>query len=71
MPIYEYKCSKCGKVNEFLENFSGRQGRGRSCKYCGGKKLEKQMSIFAPQIKEGASKRCYGCGDRACPNAGR
>ena len=71
MPIYEYKCGKCGKINEFLENFSGSRGKGKSCKYCGSKKLEKQMSIFAPQIKEGASKKCYGCSDQACSHSGR
>ena len=69
MPVYEYKCGKCGRINEFLESFSGK--KNKSCMYCGSKKLEKQISIFAPKIKEGASKRCYGCSDQACPHSGR
>ncbi|HUS73089.1 MAG TPA: zinc ribbon domain-containing protein [Sedimentisphaerales bacterium] len=68
MPIYEYKCGKCGRINEFLENFSSRSSR--TCVYCGSKKLEKQFSVFAPGVKVGDSKRCHGCSDNTCPGAG-
>ncbi|MHC4423588.1 MAG: FmdB family zinc ribbon protein [Planctomycetota bacterium] len=68
MPIYEYRCGKCGKMNEFLESSSRR--RARSCAYCGSKSLQKQFSAFAPRIKGGASKRCHGCSDSTCPHAG-
>ena len=67
MPIFEYKCSKCGKISEFLETSSARLKR--SCAHCGSKKLEKQLSTFAPKIKEGESKRCHGCSDHTCPHA--
>jgi putative FmdB family regulatory protein len=69
MPIYQYKCGNCGKISEFLESFSSK--RSRTCVHCGSKRLQKQFSTFAAQIKEGASKRCYGCSDSACPHAGR
>jgi len=68
MPIYEYKCIRCGKISEFLED-AGRSA-SKGCLYCGSKKLEKRFSMFAPQIKEGGSKRCYGCSDFKCPHAG-
>jgi len=68
MPIYEYKCGKCGKINEFLENSSSRASRRYA--YCGSKKLEKQLSIFAPGVKAGDSKRCQGCSDNTCPYTG-
>jgi len=70
MPIYEYKCGKCGKISEFLENFSSGPEKEKSCVYCGSKKLEKQLSIFAPGVKAGASKRCLGCSDNTCPHSG-
>ncbi|MHC4571072.1 MAG: FmdB family zinc ribbon protein [Planctomycetota bacterium] len=65
MPIYEYKCGRCGRINEFLEN-SGSSSI-RSCAYCGSKKLQKQPSIFAPAVKAGDSKRCRSCSDDTCP----
>jgi len=68
MPIFEYKCLKCGKKIEFLETGSNKQKK--ICPHCGSKKLEKQLSSFAPMIKAGDSKRCYGCSDQTCPHAG-
>ena len=41
MPIYEYRCEKCGQVNEFL--IIGQQGPLR-CRQCGGETLTKLMS---------------------------
>lgn len=68
MPIFEYKCGKCGKVSEFLENSAA--SAKKVCSHCGSEKLEKQFSVFAPRIKEGESKKCHGCSDHACPHAG-
>ena len=67
MPIFEYKCNNCNKVSEFLENAEDKTKR--RCSYCGGSKLEKQFSTFAPKINPGESKKCNGCTDRACPHA--
>ena len=41
MPIYEYRCEKCGQVNEFL--ILGRQDQ-LLCKQCGSKDLTKLLS---------------------------
>lgn len=68
MPIFEYKCAECGRISEFLETGGGKADR--ICIHCGSKKLNKQISVFAPQIKEGDSKRCHGCSDRTCPHSG-
>ena len=44
MPIYEYRCKKCGKKNDFLEGV-GRGETERKCKYCGSKELERMLSV--------------------------
>ncbi len=67
MPVFEYKCVDCGKISEFLVNAGGNTPKG--CSHCGGKKLEKQFSVFAPRIKEGQSKKCHGCSDHSCPHS--
>jgi putative FmdB family regulatory protein len=41
MPIFEYRCEKCGEVNEFL--ILGREEQ-LHCKQCGGEKLTKLLS---------------------------
>jgi putative FmdB family regulatory protein len=68
MPIFEYKCEKCGRISEFLENHGSKAKR--QCSHCGGEKLTKQFSVFAPRVKEGQSRRCHGCADHSCPHAG-
>jgi putative FmdB family regulatory protein len=67
MPIFEYICSKCGRKFEFLEK-PGHTGR-KTCPECGSGKLEKQLSVFNAGVKEGDSKRCYGCSDYECPHS--
>jgi putative FmdB family regulatory protein len=64
MPIYEYKCDDCGKVTELLES-SGNKTQ-RKCAHCGSDKLTKQLSVFSAQVKEGQSKKCFGCSDNSC-----
>jgi putative FmdB family regulatory protein len=41
MPIYEYRCDKCGEVSEFI--VLGSQ-EGLACKKCGSEQLTKLMS---------------------------
>ena len=67
MPIFEYKCSKCGKISEFLEKSPA--AAKRKCPHCGSGDLEKQFSVFSAQIKEGQSKKCLGCTDTGCPHS--
>lgn len=66
MPIFEYICSQCGGKFEFLEKRDSSDKK--TCPQCGSKKLERQFSVFSAGVKEGDSKRCYGCSDYSCPH---
>jgi putative FmdB family regulatory protein len=48
MPIYEYKCTDCGKHIEKMQRVS--DPRPTVCEECGGK-LEKQISLSGFQFK--------------------
>ncbi|MBW2407020.1 MAG: zinc ribbon domain-containing protein [Deltaproteobacteria bacterium] len=45
MPIYEYECSKCGRIDEVIQKFSDKPLA--KCKHCSGKlhKLVSQSSF--------------------------
>jgi putative FmdB family regulatory protein len=76
MPIYEYKCEKCGSVFEQLVRSSS--DRPDACPKCGGKKLAKQFSSFSAAVSGPAgglpcdSGACAagGCAGGACPFSG-
>jgi putative FmdB family regulatory protein len=51
MPIYEYLCSGCGKVNEKLQKVN--DPPPARCDECGSKKLAKLVSRSAFQLKGG------------------
>ncbi|UCE99815.1 MAG: zinc ribbon domain-containing protein [Planctomycetota bacterium] len=67
MPIFEYKCAKCGNVAEFLQS-KARKAKIK-CPQCGTEELEKLVSVFAPGVKQGDSKQCRTCNDRTCPHS--
>ncbi|MDI7261736.1 MAG: zinc ribbon domain-containing protein [Thermodesulfobacteriota bacterium] len=46
MPIYEYRCRKCGDIFEKIQKIS-ETGDSLQCPYCGGKKPEKVLSSFS------------------------
>lgn len=48
MPLYEYKCLKCGRKTEKIENVSG--PHLKKCPHCGGK-VEIMFSAPAIQFK--------------------
>jgi putative FmdB family regulatory protein len=48
LPLYEYKCLKCGKRTEKIENISG--PFLKKCPHCGGK-VERMQSAPAIQFK--------------------
>jgi putative FmdB family regulatory protein len=48
LPLYEYKCAKCGHRFEKIENFSAPEVK--KCPKCG-KKAERQVSPSALQFK--------------------
>ena len=43
MPIYEYRCKGCGKINEFLIGV-GQENIEIRCKFCQSKRLDKIFS---------------------------
>ena len=51
MPIYEYLCESCGKVNEKLQKVN--EGPPSRCDKCGSRKLAKLVSRSAFQLKGG------------------
>lgn len=48
MPLYEYKCLKCGRLTEKIESVSG--PHLKKCPHCGGK-VESVVSAPAIQFK--------------------
>jgi len=44
MPIYEYRCNKCGKISEILIGVSS-GSEMLDCKYCGSNDLIKILSV--------------------------
>jgi putative FmdB family regulatory protein len=48
MPIYEYECSKCGRINEVIQKFSDKPLA--RCKHCSGK-LHKLISHSSFHLK--------------------
>jgi putative FmdB family regulatory protein len=48
MPIYEYECTECGKIEETLQKFSDKPLK--KCRHCSGK-LNKIVSHSSFQLK--------------------
>ena len=44
MPIYEYRCNRCGEVSEILVGV-GLNDEVFTCKHCGSSDLEKILSV--------------------------
>jgi len=61
MPIYEYKCQKCGNKFELLQNMSA-TNEGVACPKCGTPKPVKQLSLFTS-----SGKRSSTCETGVCP----
>ncbi len=60
MPIFEYKCTKCGHVTEVLHK--SRNAEKPTCAKCGSSDLKKLLSGFAVG-KASASPACDSCFD--------
>lgn len=50
MPIYEYRCSKCGAVSEYLEKQGEWHLFPRRCKQCGRRKTKRIVSSFSASV---------------------
>jgi len=53
MPIYEYKCEKCGEMFELRRGMADGDG-DISCPKCGAEKPRRVFSIFATSSSSGA-----------------
>lgn len=56
MPLYEYKCNKCGKLSIFLEKITEKQAfwkkwKEKRCSSCGSRNLTRVISSFSVQSK--------------------
>jgi putative FmdB family regulatory protein len=56
MPIFEYRCGKCGHVTAFLEKADVRHAH--PCEKCGSKNTEKVFSTFAAKSGKAPSTSC-------------
>ena len=61
MPIYEYRCEKCGQMNEFLIM---KREEALRCKQCGSEDLTRLLS--AHNTSSGSSRRLPGAVSGAC-----
>jgi len=59
MPLYEYKCKKCGHLFEELETIADRD-RPRKCPKCGAKGVERAVSVFAAKVTGSSSSPSCG-----------
>ena len=59
MPIYEYKCRKCGRLTSVFQKTLS-SSPGARCKACGSKRLERVISGFAYHRSESTILQDYG-----------
>ena len=64
MPIFEYRCSKCGHVTPFLEEPDSKEVH--KCKKCGSEDTQKIFSTFAAR-SGGSSTGSSSCPTGTCP----
>lgn len=74
MPIYEYRCSSCGKQEDVMQKMS--DAPLTTCPACGKETFSKQLSAAGFQLKGNGyyvtdfkNKPSSACGTSACPAA--
>jgi len=65
MPIFEYRCGTCGHAFERLVRAND---EAVSCPECGGKRAERQLSVFAAAVRNAVPASCPV--GSSCPSAG-
>jgi putative FmdB family regulatory protein len=65
MPLFEYKCKKCGQKAEFLERGFG--PNQHVCPRCGSKDLQKLFSTFSAGRSESKTDSGGSCPTGTCP----
>ena len=63
MPIYEYRCTACGKVSEVLVKASA-EARAMRCEHCGGALERVYLSTIAPLPKTATAEQVPCCGEQ-------
>lgn len=65
MPIYDYRCSDCGKVSEIMVGVSG-HSETIQCKHCSSTSVSKMpaMASIATHYSRPHDKTCCGRDDR-------
>ncbi|NSW85845.1 MAG: zinc ribbon domain-containing protein [Syntrophobacteraceae bacterium] len=64
MPIYEFRCTGCGQIQEFLLTRSSEQME-MVCRQCGGDEMERVMSQVNYAMGESASSSAAAAGPSA------
>lgn len=67
MPLYEYRCARCGRVFEAYKRLSD-EVKGETCPACGGESVRAGLSLVSPAKGSGpsAGSSC-GSGSRRSP----
>ncbi len=65
MPLYEYRCEKCGHRFEVLQRL-GEGAGGLACPACGWEEVAKLHSTFAAASAGGSADVGAGCGGGGC-----
>lgn len=63
MPMFEYRCKKCGHVTEVLER-AGSRSRP-TCEKCGSVQMEKLLAAFS--VGKGRPSSSSSCPTGTCP----
>ena len=61
MPLYEYRCSGCGRRFEVLQKV-GADANDVACPACGGREVAKQYSTFASAVAGSGGSGPMPCG---------
>ena len=65
MPLFEYRCKRCGCKVEFLDRGSG--SSHHTCPHCGGKDLQKLFSTFSTRRSDSQIDAGGACPTGTCP----
>jgi len=60
MPIYEYRCQKCGQLFQKLQSVSA-GAKAVACPGCGRKRVERRPSVFASTSSAGSPGSSSSC----------
>ncbi|MBN1975126.1 MAG: zinc ribbon domain-containing protein [Sedimentisphaerales bacterium] len=64
MPIFEYKCKKCGHKTEFLEKAGS--DKKHICEKCGSNDMQRLLSTFSAGSSSSSNDN-YSCPTGTCP----